>query len=497
MSTQQTAPPRPEYGRLYGITHDPASKLAMIHAPRVLKVGIGIPSGRAIQVFMADKKWNIRHGFWEGPAGSKRLVMKTVFRGGENGFANTREVAEEWHNSHKHEAVVSDRPQKQQWFGFTSRTLAEDAGGKTIEVFEPDFRAIEAHGDRPTRIPVRFMSENPLKQEDQYWSTTELKCHGDGLLAERVLSMGSAQDEWWEYAKRNGQKMFTYAPCRLGGCPFAEKECKNHTTLEMQLSYALKLGVTSYFTSTGRVTADNLFSSLYNIRKPLERKGYSIVDIPLELVLSSFKAKKNGVAVQPYVYLELNAAGAEALSALLSSSSWIPAKIGDGPKLISQQEDGEMTYDAPTEVLAAGIAAEFSEPTEAEFEDGETVVQAGAAATATQAKQESIGAALAARKAAQEAIRGITASVAPADAKAEPVVTQPEPATVAASTAAWPDDEAMKAALRIENKRLGGPTFNAILSKHDKIVGTMKFDEPKSLAAYLELASTGKKPDLF
>src|ERR1700722_5319639 len=98
---------RPDFGRIYGITFDPTTKAPMVRAPRVLKVGIGIPKGRAIQVFRFGGQWHIRHGVWEkNPGGKDKLVMKTVYRGGSvPEQPNTKEGAESWHNANKSKAA--------------------------------------------------------------------------------------------------------------------------------------------------------------------------------------------------------------------------------------------------------------------------------------------------------------------------------------------------------------------------------------------------------
>ena len=464
MSTTQV-PPRPDFGRLYGITYDPATKEAMVRVQRVLKVGIGIPKGRAIQVFKLNGDWLIRHGVWEKQSGGKdRLVMKTVFRG------KVKAEAEAFHNANKEKAAISNRPQKQPFFGFTRRTVVEVDGKPITEVFEPDFDAIEAHGDCPRRIPVILTSESPLMQEDQWWSATELKCHGDGLMAERVLSLGSSKDEWWDYAKKENLKMFPYAPCRLGGCPHAGSDCKQHSTLELQLSYARRLGVTAYFSSTGQVTASQLFSSLASIRLPIERLGYSIVGVPMDLVLGSFRANHDGKpSVQPCVSLELTAAGAKALNALLAENSWVPARIGEVPKMLSSGAE-EMTYDAPVEVevVAAGIAAEFSDTTEPEFEDGEeTVAAAEPAAAATQVKQEAIG----------EKLKAARSS---------------------ASTLPWKNQADMVNVMRVQQFRVGNDTTAEVIRKHGCALNDLKFDDPMAVAVYAELkALPDESGDVF
>ena len=152
MSTQ--ALPRPDFGKLYGITHDAVTKAQIIRPNRVLKVGIGIPKGRAVHVFMHNKEWMIRFGVWEDEGGKKKLKMKTVYRGNsivkvggvETKLSNERKDVEAWYHAHKNDAAMSNRPQKIQHFTFTTKTVREDESGRPVEVFEPDFEAIEGDG---------------------------------------------------------------------------------------------------------------------------------------------------------------------------------------------------------------------------------------------------------------------------------------------------------------------------------------------------------------
>jgi hypothetical protein len=470
MSTQLTTQlTKPDFGRLYGITFSPETKQPIVRTPRVLKVGIGVPKGRAISVFLFNGTWHIRHGVWEkNPGGKDKLVMKTVFRGGQNGQQNTKEAAEVWHNAHKNEAAVSNRPQKVPYFTFTRRTIVEGSDGKPVEVFEPDFDAIEAHGDLPKRLPVVLTSDNPLYQEDAYWSATELKCHGDGITAERAITMGSKENPGWEEAKKSGQKMFLFSPCRLGGCPFSGKECKRHSTINIQLAYALRIGATAYFSSTGDVTANMLFSSFTEIKVAAEKRDLSIVGIPMDLVLGSFRANHEGKpSVQPCVSLELRAAGMKRLNQILVENSWVPSKLGETQQVIAAPVSAEI-YDASPETLAPGIAAEF---TDAEFDDDvpaeEENRQSTGAATASAAKITEIG----------EKLKSATA-------------TAPEK-----EKSPWRSRPEMVAAIMTEKERLGFELWGKILSAAGVTpaeLGTGKETDPKFAAAYREMKAAEK-----
>lgn len=468
MSTQVVA--RPEFGKIFGLTYDARTKLPVVRTPRVLKVGIGIPKGKAVHIFMHNGDWIIRFGVWEKSGDKNKLVMKTVYRGGQNGLSNKRADVEAWYNSHKQDAAVSNRPQKIPHFTFTRRTIVEDEGGKPVEVFEPDFEAIEAHGDSPRRIPVMLMADNPLAQELAMWSASELKCHGDGLIAERVLSMGSAKDDNWKLAKDAGEKMFVYSPCGKS-CQYFGRECKPHSVIQMQLSNSLRIGATAYFTTTGIVSAGQLFSSLTDIAEAVHNKGLSLRGMPMDLVLSSFRANHEGKpSVQPCVFLDLRASSRRELDKLLADNAWVPVKLEDGVRQIEAPADIGSIYDAETETMAPAIDAEFSEP---EFDDDEPAVEAIPAATATQAKTDAV-----AEKIRNAKKADTVAPVAPA-----PVVPVTE------KTWLWGERTGMIAALTSQKERIGEAAYNAIMLKHDVVTGALKFDDPRSAAVYADMVA--------
>lgn len=476
MSTQ-TALPRPDFGRLYGITYDASTKLPVVRTPRVLKVGIGIPKGKAVHIFMHNGDWIIRFGVWEKSGDKNKLVMKTVYRGNQNGLSNKRSDVEAWYNAHKEEAAVSNRPQKIPHFTFTRRSIVEE-GGKPIEVFEPDFEAIEAHGDAPRRIPVVLTSDAPLHQELAMWSATELKCHGDGILAERVLSMGSAKDDNWKEAKERGDKMFIYSPCGKA-CQYLGKDCKPHSTLNIQLAYAMRLGATAYFTTTGIVSAGQLFSSLTEISEAVHRRGVSICGIPMDLVLGSFRANFEGKpAVQPCVSLELRAAGQKELNRILADNAWVPVKLEDGPRQITGVTEDATIYDAAPETLAPGIAAEFSEP---DFDDSESAEESSPAAAATQAKTEALSDKL---KNARETKKEEAKPESKAEAKADP---KPD------TKAPWADRPTMTSAFNVQKARVGDAKFEEIRQKHDVLMGSLKPEDPRAAAIYADLVASPAK----
>ena len=296
------------------------------------------------------------------------------------------------------------------------------------------------------------------------WSATELKCHGDGILAERVVSMGSAKDDNWKEAKERGDKMFVYSPCGKS-CQYLGTECKPHSTLNVQLAYAMRLGATAYFTTTGIVSAGQLFSSLTEISEAVHRRGVSICGIPMDLVLGSFRANFQGKpAVQPCVSLELRAAGQKELNRILADNAWVPVKLEEGARQITGVTEDATIYDAEPETLAPGMVAEFSE---AEFDDAEPeTATPEPAATATAAKTEALSEKLKKQK----------------EAKPEPVAEPAPPAT-----GKWPDRQSMNSDFNKQKVRIGEPAFEAIRQKHDVLMGGLKFDDPKAVALFEEM----------
>lgn len=377
------------HGVMYGITHDRETKAPIIREARVLKVGIGIPKGRAISIYIYKGKWLIRYGSWSA---DKKLTMKTVAQ------VATRAEAEAFHAAHFKEAAVSNRPQKLPFFTFTKRSIMEESG-KPVEVFEPDFGAIEAHGETPREIDIVLMSEKPYQGEYQMWSTSDLKCHGDGVSADRSVGMIPSKDSplfsVWEGAKQAGLKYYACQPCWLDGCNYAQDGggCKPGVTLNFQLANNMRLGATAYFHTTSFRSSSQIFSAIESMRQSAGRVGSSIIGLPLKMVLSPFRTNHNGQAATQYgVSLELRAEDMKALRARFEESAWVPRSLQS-----RQVEEIEMV----PQLAAPAIAAEFYPDAvditpdfeEEGAEDG-AEVGAGAgsatAATATQATTEAL-----------------------------------------------------------------------------------------------------------
>jgi Recombination directionality factor-like len=327
-----------KHGVMYGLTHSIETGLPIIKEPKVLKVGIGVPRGRAISIFIWRGKWVMRFGVYEG----NKLTMKTVAE------LNTRQEAEEYYYANRDKAALSDRPQKLPFFTFTKRTVI-DVKGKSTEVFEPDFEAIEANGECPKELDVVFMSENPYHGQYQLWSATELKCHGDGLEGMRSVSMGGAQDAGWKQAQDAGLRMFPVKQCWTNGCKYAQEGggCKPGVTLTFQLANNMRLGATAYFHTTSIRSAQQIFSALETIRQTASKVGSTMVGLPVKMVLTPFKSNHNGQVAMHYgVSLEIRAEDMKALRQRILESAW---QASAEPKMLV----------APIEPLPVEMEAEF------------------------------------------------------------------------------------------------------------------------------------------
>lgn len=461
-------------GVLYGITHDRETGAPIIRESRVLKVGIGIPKGRAISIYKWKGKWVIRYGAWEEKNGKKSLVMKTAAQ------VATRQEAEAFHAAHFKEAATSNRPQKIPFFTFNKRSIVEE-GNKPVEVFEPDFAAIDAHGEMPREIDIVLMSESPYQCEYQMWSASELKCHGDGMDAERSVSMVTKENSplfpLWKAAKDSGQKFYDCKPCWLDGCEYAQDGggCKPGMTISFQLANNMRLGATAYFHTTGFRSSSQIFSAIESVRHSATRMGSSIVGLPLKMVLAPFRTNHNGQAATQYgVSLELRAEDMAALRARFQESAWVPHQI-QAQRTVEMEMAPQLS--APWVAAefypeAADITLDFEEETGGDVEVGQGSQQAKAA---TEQKTEQLREDIARRRAAET-----PAETAPAPAETSPgtlyrsssprMPMEPPPAVTLPGTARppMPSTENIKAREDIQREFLpvlGGTRFRAILKR--------------------------------
>jgi len=366
--------------RLYGITHQ-IDGSPIVREAKLVKVGIGMPKGKSAMVWTESRDgklaWCVSAGYEKG----KTTVTRFASRG----------EAERHYDATAPKSPECPYPRKISWFTFTRPT----ADGS----FEPDFDAIEAHGPMPSEIDIVFMADDPFAGEYQMWSASELKCHGNGIDAMRVLGLAATDEEKALAAemKAAGQKMFPIIDgCWTRGCPYQKPEvrngkecpspCKPSGDLRFQLVRNLRVGGTCYFHTTGYRSISQIFSSLYRIKT---LTGGLLVGIPLVMVLRPYKTNHNGQAATQYgVSLEFRADTIEALRknmieqalsfrrAIAAPPAMLPAGSED------MIEDGD--EEQPEAVRAAAMAAEFYP----EVEDRPAAAAASAPAAKVAAKTE-------------------------------------------------------------------------------------------------------------
>ena len=413
-ATISSPTPRPLPGVLFGLTHA-LDGSPIIREPRILKVGIGLPRGAAVNVWIhTDGKWKVRVGAKDGKTAA----------------FDTRELAEAAYREQLPKAPVCNYPRKIGFFTFTRPVLQQDGS----EVFEPDFGAIEAHGPMPTEIDIVFMDSEPFSGSYQMWNSGELKCRGDGVTAMRVTSMANpAQKADADAAVQAGEKYFAMGPCWTNGCPFAQEQngkgspCKPGGDLKFQLARNLRVGGTAYFHTTGYRSISQIFSSLFRINKVAEFVGANIAGVPVKMVLRPYKTVHNGQAATQYgVSLEFRAEDVESLKKKLLEQAWGFRQLAPPPvKMIEAPvaESTETDYEDESPLGAAAMAAEFYPEAVGDDEpetDGKPTPSAQAAA-ATTAKTEDLAGKLRAK-------RGVKADGPQAGSPINvPVQTAPQP----------------------------------------------------------------------
>lgn len=340
--------------RLFGITHQADGK-PIIREAELVKIGIGMPKGKSAMVWteMREGKlaWCVSTGYEKGKT--------TVTR-----FAKRAE-AERHYDQVYDKSPECPYPRKISWFTFTRPT----ADGS----FEPDFDAIDAHGPMPTEIDIVFMSDEPFTGEYQMWSASELKCHGNGIDAMRVLSMAASEDEKALAAemKQAGQRMFPIIDgCWTRGCPYQKPEqrgnkeypspCKPSGDLKFQLVRNLRVGGTAYFHTTGYRSISQIFSSLYRFKT---LTGGFLVGIPLVMTLRPYKTNHNGQAATQYgVSLEFRADTIDALRKnMIEQALSFRHAIAAPPAMLPAASEDLIEDDdeQPEAVRAAAMTAEF------------------------------------------------------------------------------------------------------------------------------------------
>jgi hypothetical protein len=313
---QQITGNRPLPGVLFGITHT-TEGAAIVREPRVLKVGIGLPKGRGVNVWIHhDKRWYFRMGQKSQDGRIKLQIVEP------KGFG-TRQEAEKFYREHAHEALELPAPHKLPYFTFSRPVMQKDGR----EMLEPDFAAIEAHGPTPSEIDVVFLDDNPFTGAYQMWSATELLCTGDGVTARRVfkLAANDAEKALAEQIREQSKGREKYFPivdgCAMNGCSYRDEvvkgnrsypsPCKPGGSLRFQLANNIRVGGTAYYHTTGYRSISQIFSCIEQIKA---LTGGRLAGIPLKMVLRSYTTKHNGQSATQYaVSLEFRAEDLQAL----------------------------------------------------------------------------------------------------------------------------------------------------------------------------------------
>src|SRR5581483_8601286 len=410
----QIAGKRPIPGVMFGITHEPDGSLILREA-KVLKVGIGLPRGRGLNCWIHnDGLWYFRMAV----KGDNKIEFKTV------GKLKTRKEAEQFYHDNYAKAEMVNYPRKIGFFTFTRPVLQQDG----TEIFEPDFEAIEAHGIMPTEIDVVFLDDNPFNGAYQMWSSSELKCKGDGVNAMRVLSMAdTAQDKQLvEEAKQRGEKHFPIIDgCWTCGCPFSQESvddrgrtlpspCHPGGDLKFQLAKNIRVGGTAYFHTSGIRSITQIFSSIERIKA---LTGGRLAGIPLKMVLRAYKTKHNGQPATQYgVSLEFRAEDIESLRKNLIEQAWKFRQIAEPtpprrmieasaePAYVEDDEDTPFSAQAMSDEFYPEGPAEESAPQTPQSPAANPSGPSASAANATNAKTQDLADKLQQRRTANKKV---------------------------------------------------------------------------------------------
>jgi hypothetical protein len=479
---------------MIGITHAPDGR-KMIREPKTLKVGIGYPRGKAADVFVdGDGAWNIRVG---KKGADKKMKWDTVARfptRGEGGVVlnDARTKAENAFRKAWKEADVCTYPRKVAFFQFTRPIMGDDGA----EIYVPDFAAIEAHSfadpkkpGPPTEIDIVFLDDDPFTGGYQMWSSSELKCYGDGENAMRVVSMASSDEEkvLANAAVGEGKKHFPIiGGCWTCNCPYSKEgtddrgrptpaPCKPGADIKFQLTRNIRVGGTAFFHTSSFRSIPQIFSSIERIK---ELTGGRIAGIPLKMVIRSHKTNHNGqAAIQQNVSIEFRTQDMESLRKDLIEQAWkfraaagisLPAPA----RMIASAEEAVdiETIEEQSNMSAQAMGNEFyvddEEGASSESAEPEKVTASGNAATATTAKQTRIAEQLAKREPGQDR-----------QASQQP---DPDPNPI------YHDKQSLQALLMTEMQRIGKPAFDEVVGRHG-MISKLTWDNPKTAGFYEDL----------
>lgn len=535
--------PRPNM--LIGITHTPEGA-PIIREPKTLKVGIGLPRGKACDVYVNTAgKWIIRS--------AKKVNGKLQWA--ELKPLDTRAEAERAFYKAWETADTCDYPRKVPYFQFTRPVMSKEGA----EIYVPDFSAIEVHSVNserkgpPTEIDIIFLSDEPFSGEYQMWSSSELKCHGDGINALRVLALAKTDEEraLAKDAAAAGKKHFPVVDgCWTCDCPYSKETvkgdrtypspCKPGADIKFQLARNIRVGGTAFYHTSGYRSIQQIFSSIARIK---ELTGGKIAGIPLKMVVRSHKTNHNGQpAIQQNVSIEFRTEDMESLRRDLIEQVWKFKKLGgDMPaqtRHIEASVDEVETLGTPS-LSAQAMADEFY-PGASDDDDFNSPVRTGTTESMPETTQAATGgrqrkpmdipdpvvpakgnapqspmanqqptateakpAATEAKPAAQEpAAQETPVAAEPVATAAEPVAVsaEPEPAKAAPTEVIlfpWNSAEEMRSVFKKQIARIGAQEFERIRDQSKLIMGNLDPLSEKALAFYYSLIAVVDSGDQF
>ena len=298
--------------KMFGLLDDPLTGARLQRQVRILKVGIGVPSGPDLHIWISpqDGQWCLEVGDYQG---GKRVGKVTKFA----------EKVEAWKAYVQARKTAPPRkfPRKVPYFTF----LRMGSDGNYVH----DFEAIEQHGATPSEIDIVFLDNNPLDAAFQMFTQAELKCEGNGIDARRRLSMAAtpAEQELAKEAQAAGEKYFPIINgCYTKGCPYPkEGKCKPHGRLMFQLLNSPRIGGTCSYDTTSYRSIPQLSSGIEQIKAVTGRgipEHGRVAGIPLKLVLRPYKVSHDGkTSTQFGVSLEFRAENAVELARMLIHSA--------------------------------------------------------------------------------------------------------------------------------------------------------------------------------
>lgn len=270
--------------KLYGILHE-LDGTPINRQVRILKIGIGVPTGPDIHVWIDGKnKWCVETGSYEN---KKRKGSVERF--------DSRELATAHYIQARKTAPNRLYPRKIPYFTFLR--MAVDGN------FVHDFDAIEENGPTPTEVSIVFLTDDPFDSRFAWYTAAELKCEGNGLNARRrlALAQGQHEEKLAIDAEAKGEKFFPIVGgCYAKGCMYARGDkpsCKPHGRLHFQLQNSPRVGGTCTFDTTGFRSISQLFSCIEQIKMITGRGDAArgrVAGIPLTMVLRPYKTSHNG-----------------------------------------------------------------------------------------------------------------------------------------------------------------------------------------------------------